>query len=98
MEKKELYMAKLSAQLKVWSDRIDELAEKAEHEALEHKTKLRREISDFKVRRLEAQMKLRQMTETAGDAWETLVAGMDKAWEDMKEAVHRISDKFKQPR
>lgn len=98
MGKKEEYIEKLDEQLKAWSARIDELAEKAEHEALEHKTKLQREIEDFKVRRLEAQFKLRQMSDTTGDAWEKLAAGMDRAWEDMKEAMHRIADRFKQPR
>ncbi len=38
------------------------------------------------------------MRETTGDAWETLTAGMDKAWADMKEAVRQIAEKFKQPR
>lgn len=98
MGKKEEYIDKLSAELKTWSARIDEFAEKAEHEALEHKTKLLREIEEFKARRLEAQVKLRQIKETTGDAWEALVAGMDRAWADMKEAVRRIADKFKQPR
>lgn len=98
MGKKEEYMERLGAQLKAWGDKIDEFADKAEHEALEHKTKLRREIEDFKARRLEAQLKLRQMKETTGDAWETLVAGMDRAWVDMKEAFRLIADKFKQPR
>lgn len=98
MGKKEEYMNKLNAQLKALGDRIDELAEKAEHEALEQKTKLLHEIEDFKTRRLEAQNKLRQMKETTGDAWETLVAGMDKAWADMKETVRQIAEKFKQPR
>jgi hypothetical protein len=98
MGKKEEYIDKLSAQLKVWSARMDEFAEKAEHEALEHKTKLQREIEEFKARRLEAQIKLKQIKETTGDAWETLVTGMDRAWEDMKETVHQVSEKFKQPR
>lgn len=98
MGKKEEYIEKLDEQLKVWSARIDELAGKAEHEALEHKTKLQREIEEFKVRHLEAQFKLRQMSETTGDAWEKLAAGMDKAWADMKEAVHQIAERFKQPR
>ncbi|MHB0996043.1 MAG: sll1863 family stress response protein [Elusimicrobiales bacterium] len=98
MGKKEEYMDKLNAQLKALGDRIDEFTEKAEHEALEHKTKLLREIEEFNTRRLEAQFKLRQMKETTGDAWETLVAGMDKAWADMKETVRQIAEKFKQPR
>lgn len=98
MGRKEEYIEKLSAQLKVWGVRIDEFTEKAEHEALEHKTKLLREISEFNAKRLEGQLKLRQMTEATGDAWEALVAGMDKAWGDMKEAIHQIAEKFKQPR
>jgi len=98
MGKKEEYMEKLGVQLRAWSERIDFLTEKAEHEALEQKTKLLREIEEFKARSQEAQLKLKQMRETTGDAWETLVAGMDKAWEDMKEAFHQIADKFKQPR
>jgi xylose isomerase len=98
MGKKEEYMNKLNAQLKAWGDRIDEFTERAEHEALEHKAKLLLEIEELKARRLDAQLKLRQMTETTGDAWEALVAGMDKAWAEMKEAVRLIADKFKQPR
>lgn len=98
MGKKEEYMDKLGAQLKAWGDSVDEFTERAQHEALEHKTKLLREIEEFKARSLEAQLKLRQMKETTGDAWETLVAGMDRAWADMKEAVREIAEKFKQPR
>jgi len=98
MGKKEEYMEKLGTQLKAWGERIDMFTEKAEHEALEHRTKLLREIEEFKTRSLEAQMKLRQMKETSGDVWETLVAGMDRAWADMKEAIHQIAEKFKQPR
>jgi len=98
MGKKEEYMEKLGAQLKEWGGRMDEFTEKAEHEVLEHKTKLLREIEEFRVRSLDAQLKLRQMKETTGDAWETLVEGMDRAWADMKEAVHRVAEKFKQPR
>jgi len=98
MGKKEEYMEKLGAQLRAWSEKMDFLTEKAEHEALEQKTKLLREIEEFKARSQEAQLKLKQMRETTGDAWETLVAGMDKAWGDMKEAFHQIADKFRQPR
>lgn len=98
MGKKEEYMEKLGAQLRAWGERIDVFAEKAEHEALEHKTKLLREIEEFKARSLEAQLKLKQMKETTGGAWETLVAGMDRAWADMKEAIHQIAEKFRQPR
>lgn len=98
MGKKEEYIDRLSEQLKVWSARIDEFTERASHEALEHKTRLMREISDLNAKRLDAQIKLRQVKDTSGDAWETLTEGMDKAWGDMKEAVHKIGEKFKQPR
>ncbi|OHE80149.1 MAG: hypothetical protein A2107_15045 [Verrucomicrobia bacterium GWF2_62_7] len=98
MGNKEEYIEKLATQLKVWESRMDDFARKAQHEAMEQKTKLQREIAEFNVKRLEAQVKLRQLRETSGDAWETLVTGMDKAWGDMKETVHQVSEKFKQPR
>ena len=98
MGRKEEYMEKLNSQLRSWGARIDEFTERAEFEALEHKTKLKREIADFRIKRLDAQLKLQQLKETTGDAWEKLEAGLDRAWEDMKASVHRISEKFKQPR
>lgn len=98
MGRKEEYIEKLSAQLKAWGDSIHDLRETAEHEALEHKTKLLREIADFNNRHLAAQIKLRQLKETTGDAWEALAAGMDKAWAEMKEAMHQIAEKLKQPK
>lgn len=98
MGRKEEYIEKLNARLKALGARIDEFAERAEYDALEHKTRLLREISEFNLKRLEAQLKLRQLKESTGDAWETLTAGLDKAWLDMKEAVSRIAEKFKQPR
>ncbi|MBI5745285.1 MAG: hypothetical protein HY952_12145 [Elusimicrobia bacterium] len=52
-------MGKLGVQLKAWSDRMDEFAEKAEHEVLEHKTKLLRGIEELRGRSLDAQLKRR---------------------------------------
>ncbi|HNW44999.1 MAG TPA: hypothetical protein PKI19_10875 [Elusimicrobiales bacterium] len=98
MGKKEDYIAKLNSQLKAWGVEIDRLSENAERAALEHRTKLLREITEFKARRLEAQLKLRQFGETSGDAWELLTEGMDKAWAEMKETVGQIAEKLKQPR
>ena len=98
MGRKEDYIAGLNDQLKILGARIDEFTEKAEHEALAHKTRLLREIAEFNVKRLDAQLKLRQLAETTGDAWEKLEDGMDKAWSEMKEAFHKIAERFKQPR
>ena len=98
MGKKEEYIEKLTTQLKTWESRMDDFALKAEHEAMEQKNRLQREITEFKIKRLEAQVKLRQLKAASGDAWEALAAGMDKAWGEMKEAVHQVSEKFKQPR
>jgi hypothetical protein len=98
MRKKEEYIDKLSNQLKVWSIKMDELTEKAEHKALKQKEKLRAEIAEFNVKHKKANLKLQQLKETTGDAWETLVEGMDEVWVDMKKTVHQIAEKFKQPR
>ncbi|MDD5208218.1 MAG: hypothetical protein PHV36_02425 [Elusimicrobiales bacterium] len=98
MGRKEEYIEKLNSQLKVLGDRIDGFTERVEHEALEHKIRLQREIAEFNARRLDVQIKLRQLKESTGDAWEALAAGMDKAWSDLKEAGRQIAEKFKQPR
>ena len=98
MEKKEEYLEKLGAELKEFSASIDDFAKKAEYVALEHRTKLRREISEFNAIRLEAQIKLRRMEQSSGDVWEALAPGVDRTWAEMKEAVGKIAEKFKQPR
>jgi len=98
MTKKEEYIDKLTTQLKEWNATIDHLASKVELQAMEHKIKLLRELDELRTRRLDAHARLRQLRGTTGDAWETLAAGMDKAWDDLKEAVHQTAEKFKQPR
>ncbi|PJA13448.1 MAG: coiled coil domain-containing protein [Elusimicrobia bacterium CG_4_10_14_0_2_um_filter_56_8] len=98
MGKKEDYVEKLATQLKLFGTRLDELKMRTENEAQEHKTRLLREISDLNAKRLDAQLNLRRLKETSGEVWETLVTGMDKAWGEMKDALHEVGEKFRQPR
>lgn len=98
MTKKEEYIDKLAAQLKDWSATIDKLASKTELLAGEQKVKLLEQLEELRTKRLDAQVKLNQLRESTGESWKTLEQGMEKAWGDMKEAMHKASEKFKQPR
>ncbi|MDT8286481.1 MAG: hypothetical protein RQ748_05160 [Elusimicrobiales bacterium] len=98
MTKREEYIEKLAAQLKEWSSAIDEMEKKATAQSAEQKERLLKELEGLRARRKDAQVKLSQLRETTGEAWEELTDGMEKAWGEMKEAVGRVADKYKQPR
>ena len=95
MGKKEDYIAKLAAQLRVWSAEIELLKAKAGKETVEIKTAIHKEVEILNKKMQDAQKKLQEMGEKTGDAWESLAEGANKAWKDLREAMHQAGEKFK---
>ena len=95
MGKREDYIDKLAAQLKVWSAEIDVLKAKAGKGTVEVKIAILKEVEILNKKMQDAQKKIKQIKEKTGDAWESLAEGTNKAWNDLKEAVHQATAKFK---
>ena len=95
MGKREDYIDKLAVQLKVWSAEIDVLKVKAEKGTVEAKIAIHKEVEILNKKMQDVQKKLREIKEKTGDAWESLAEGTNKAWDDLREAMHQVAEKFK---
>ncbi len=92
---REDYIDKLAAQLKAWGAEIDVLKAKAEKETVEVKIAIHKEVEILNKKMQDVQKKLQEIKEKTGDAWESLAERANKAWNDLREAVHQAAEKFK---
>lgn len=95
MGKKEEYIERLTAQLKVWAAEIEVLKAKAEKETIEVKIAIHKEVEVLNKKMHDAQKKIKEIQQKTGDAWESLAEGANKAWNDIREAMHNAGEKFK---
>ena len=93
--KKELYIDKMAEQLKEWSAAIDELESRMSEASAEAKDQYAKRIQDLKEKRELLSVKLRELGDAGGEAWDALKAGMETSWEEMKKAIHTAKEKFR---
>lgn len=95
MIKKEEYIEKLAAQLKEWNTKIDLLKDKAAKGTAEIKIVINKDLEALNNKMKDAQSKLQEIKGKSGDAWKVFAEGTNKAWNDLREAVHQATEKFK---
>jgi uncharacterized coiled-coil DUF342 family protein len=92
MQKKDLYIEKLNAQLKEWSAAIDVLKAKADKATADLKIGYQKQLDDLKAKRDVARDKINDVKAAGDDAWERMATAMEKAWADIKAAFERAKD------
>jgi len=95
MVEKEKYLDKLAAQLKEWGAKIDQLEDKAKKGTMEAKIAISKEVEALNKMMKDAKKNLQETSGKTGEAWKVFAQGADKAWDDLKEAVHRAHEKYK---
>lgn len=95
MVKKEEYINKLSAQLKEWGVQVDRLKDKAVKGTAEIKIAIDKEVVVLNKMMKDAQKNLHEIKGKTGPAWKVFAEGANKAWNDLREAVHQAGEKFK---
>jgi hypothetical protein len=83
---------KLSAQLKEWGAKIDELADRTGKAGAEVKADVRERVVLLKAKRLEAQAKLDELRKAGSDKWETFRVGIEVAWKDLEAAFKELKN------
>jgi hypothetical protein len=96
MEKRDVYVERFSKQLKDWNLKIDRLVAGADKAANGAKIEFSKQIELLKQKREDAAGKLQHLKDADADAWESIVEGTQKAWDDLKQAMHTASEKLKQ--
>lgn len=94
MSLKDDYVNKLKAQLDEWSAEIDVLEARARKADADMRVKFESQLTTVKKKRDEARVKLTEIRESSGDAWQELKKGGDEAWESIKRALVEARKKF----
>ena len=89
MDKKDLYIEKLNAQLKEWSASIDGLKAKAEKASADLKIAYYKQLDDLKAKRDTARGKIHELKTAGDDAWERVRTEIEKSWGDLKAAFDK---------
>ena len=92
MDKKDLYIEKLNAQLKEWSASIDGLKAKADKASADLKIGYYKRLDDLKTKRDTARAKLDELKAAGDDAWERMTTAIEKSWGDIKAAFDKAKD------
>ncbi|MEZ0233274.1 MAG: hypothetical protein ACAH12_10575 [Methylophilaceae bacterium] len=96
MSLKDAYVEKLKAQLDEWSADIDVLEARARQVEADLRIKYESQVETLKLKREEAKLKLAEVQESAGDAWQELKKGGDEAWDAIKKSFEEARKKFKE--
>ena len=95
MSKKDEYLARMESQLKKWDTEFDRLRAKSEQMSAEARAKFADQLKAMRANRDAAFRKLTELQGTSESAWQHMRAGVDEAWETMKNALEKASSKFK---
>ena len=95
MESKDVYKAKIDAQLKEWSIRIADLKAKAELAEANVKVEYLKQVEDLRTKKEEIQAKLEELKKAGDEAWETLKTGVEQAASELKDSINIAISKFK---
>jgi len=95
VKNREEYIDHMTAQLKEWSRKIDELEFRARSAKADARTTYEKRIQDMKNKREGVVKSLRELKGAGNEAWESMTGGVEAAWDDFKHAFTEAKDKFK---
>ncbi len=91
MNKKDEYVEKMKSQLEEWNVKLKDVEKKVEQTT----EKYADEIAYMRKKRDEAKKKISEIQGCSEEAWAEMKIGMDKAWDNLKDAFDKARKKFK---
>ncbi len=95
MNKRDDYVEKLKSQLDAWNADVDALESRAHKAQAEAQAVYQAQVEALRARSEQARLQLDLLRRASEDAWSEMRSGMEKAWDDMGEAVKAASSRFK---
>jgi hypothetical protein len=95
-DKRDAYVAKLKARLDVWNAELNQLEARTHEVRADVRIKYQEQADNLRHRRDQAKLKLTEMQNATGNAWEELRRGADDAWHRLEEAGAKAAVAFKQ--
>ena len=93
--KKKAYQQTIEAQLEEWKAEIDTMKAKAKKAGVDVQSWYCKQLEDLQSKQESVQEKLKELKGAGEDSWEDVKAGVDLAWESLREAVKSASSRFK---
>jgi hypothetical protein len=93
LENRKAYESKLEAQLAQWEADIDVLKAKAKRQSVDAMVGYDKTIDALQRKHDEARNHLLKLKEAGADTWESMKAGAEQAWLELKAMVHSSSAK-----
>jgi chromosome segregation ATPase len=95
MNSRELYQQKKEAQLNEWKADIDKLKAKTAMASANAQIEMNKEIDLLEKKIDEGKIKLSDLIKSADDIYESLVEGVESAWDSLKITFNDVASKFK---
>lgn len=92
---KQAFQQKLEAQLQELDALFDHLKLQASLGKAELRTEIEKQLEALTHKRNAAQAKLNEISRRTEGAWEDLKGGAEKAWDDMRQALNHIAERFR---
>lgn len=94
MTKRDEYVAKVKSQLDDMNAQLDILAEKSKSAKKEMQDKYKQEMADLRAQSSQVRSKLDDMKDAGEDAWETMVAEVEKVGDALKHSYNYFKSQF----
>ncbi|MDF2875283.1 MAG: hypothetical protein K0R22_1966 [Sporomusa sp.] len=95
MEKRNLYIEKIEANLAQYNAKLVEMRAKAAEVQADMKLEYLNQIEKVEKMRDDVKDKHNQLKHASENAWEDVKSGTEKAWNELTEAVDRATHRFK---
>jgi hypothetical protein len=95
MENRKDYIDRMAARLREWDTELQKLEAKAETAKTDVKASYNQKINELRLKKEEAQLKLKKIQDAGEDAWEELQEGAEKSWKIFEDSVKNAWDKLK---
>ncbi len=91
---KEAYKAKMEAQLKIWSARLDGFKAKADKASAEAKVELLKQADELKAFEVSAKKHLAEVETSAAESWQKVKDGFEQTWNQLSGSVEAMWSKI----
>jgi hypothetical protein len=95
MENRKEYIDRMATRLKEWDLELQKLEAKASLAKADLKASYNQQIKELRLKKEEAQQKLKKIQDAGEDAWEELKEGAEKSWKIFEDSVKKAWDKLK---
>ncbi len=95
MNKKDLYLQKMKAQLDELQADVEKMKAQASYASADTKLKIIKHLNEVQDKIKTNKKKVAKLAKTSDDAWDTIKEGLETSWDSMKKAVNQAASKFK---